>query len=146
MATRKTSAGDTTTGGPATPPIKKSARTAVEAAKPADKAREPEESPEERVYRTLYDGILDRRLAPGTKLKEIPLAQAFGVTRGVVRKTLARLATAKVVTLRSQHGASVAQPFAGGSRPDLRGPAADRGFRDRAAGRVDRRGPAQDLA
>lgn len=84
MATRKTSAGD--------------------------KAREIEASPEERVYRTLYEGILDRRLAPGTKLKEIPLAQAFGVTRGVIRKTLVRLAAAKVVTLRSQHGASVASP------------------------------------
>jgi len=110
MATRKTSAADTTSRGTATTPIRKTARAASETAKPADKARETEESPEERVYRTLYDGILDRRLAPGTKLKEIPLAQAFGVTRGVVRKTLARLATAKVVTLRSQHGASVASP------------------------------------
>ncbi len=67
-------------------------------------------APEEHVYRALYEGILDHRLAPGTKLKEIPIAEAFGVTRGVVRKALARLAAAKVVTLRSQYGATVADP------------------------------------
>lgn len=96
MATRKTSADAPTSRG-----------TAAKAAKPM---RGAEELPEERVYRTLYEGILDRRLAPGTKLKEVPLAQAFGVTRGVIRKTLVRLAAAKVVTLRSQYGASVASP------------------------------------
>lgn len=68
------------------------------------------DAPEERVYRTLYEGILDHRLLPGTKLKEVPLAEAFGVTRGVIRKALVRLATAKVVTIRSQYGASVASP------------------------------------
>ncbi|MBB3182031.1 GntR family transcriptional regulator [Variovorax sp. Sphag1AA] len=67
-------------------------------------------SPEERVYRTLYEGILDHRLLPGTKLKEVPLAEAFSVTRGVIRKALVRLAAAKVVTIRSQYGASVASP------------------------------------
>jgi len=70
----------------------------------------PSDSPEERVYRTLYEGILDHRLLPGTKLKEVPLADAFGVTRGVIRKALARLAAAKVVTIRSQYGASVPSP------------------------------------
>ena len=70
----------------------------------------PSSPPEERVYRTLYEGILDHRLAPGTKLKEVPLAEAFGVTRGVIRKALVRLASAKVVTIRSQYGASVASP------------------------------------
>ena len=70
----------------------------------------PSASPEERVYRTLYEGILDHRLPPGTKLKEVPLAEAFGVTRGVIRKALVRLASAKVVTIRSQYGASVASP------------------------------------
>jgi DNA-binding GntR family transcriptional regulator len=68
------------------------------------------ESPEDKVYRALFEGILDHRLPPGTKLKEVPLAEAFGVTRGVIRKVLGRLSTAKVVHLRSQHGATVAAP------------------------------------
>lgn len=67
-------------------------------------------TPEDRVYRALYEGILDQRLAPGTKLKEVPLAGAFGVTRGVVRKALTRLAAVKLVTMRAQHGATVASP------------------------------------
>ncbi len=109
MASRKTDAGAPVSRGAAGAPARKTgAKTG--AARAADKARATEESPEERVYRTLYEGILDHRLTPGTKLKEIPLAQAFGVTRGVIRKTLVRLAAAKVVTLRSQHGASVAKP------------------------------------
>lgn len=70
----------------------------------------PDASPEETVYQTLYEAIIDRRLQPGAKLKELPLAEAFGVTRSVVRKALMRLAAAKVVTLRNQHGATVASP------------------------------------
>lgn len=96
MATRKTSG---------TAPAARSAAT-----KATQPSRRADESADEHVYRTLYEGILERRLAPGTKLKEVPLAQAFGVTRGVIRKTLVRLAAAKVVTLKSQHGASVASP------------------------------------
>jgi DNA-binding GntR family transcriptional regulator len=67
-------------------------------------------SPDEAVYQTLYDAIIDRRLKPGAKLKEMHLAEAFGVTRGVVRKALARLAATKLVSLRNQHGATVAAP------------------------------------
>ena len=105
MPTRKTGA---TADDAVTP--RKPARATTGADRTAGKRATAAEPPEERVYRTLYNGILDRRLAPGTKLKEIPLAQAFGVTRGVIRKTLVRLAAAKVVTLRSQRGASVASP------------------------------------
>lgn len=67
-------------------------------------------NPEDRVYRTLYESILDHRLAPGTKLKEVPLAEVFGVTRSVIRKALTRLSAVKLVTLRPQHGAAVANP------------------------------------
>ncbi len=69
-----------------------------------------EESGEDRVYRVLFDSILEHRLAPGMKLKEVPLAEAFGVTRGVVRKALARLSALKLVNLRANRGAAVANP------------------------------------
>lgn len=69
-----------------------------------------EESGEDRVYRVLFDSILEHRLPPGMKLKEVPLAEAFGVTRGVVRKALSRLAALKLVSLRANHGAAVANP------------------------------------
>jgi DNA-binding GntR family transcriptional regulator len=70
----------------------------------------PATSPDEIVYQKLYEAIIDRRLKPGVKLKELPLAEAFGVTRSAIRKALMRLAAAKVVTLRNQHGATVAIP------------------------------------
>lgn len=66
------------------------------------------QSADETVYQTLYEAIIDRRLKPGAKLKELHLAEAFGVTRGTIRKVLTRLAAAKIVTLRNQHGATVA--------------------------------------
>lgn len=69
-----------------------------------------DENGEDRVYRVLFDSILEHRLTPGMKLKEVPLAEAFGVTRGVVRKALARLSALKLVSLRANHGAAVANP------------------------------------
>ncbi|MER1967792.1 GntR family transcriptional regulator [Castellaniella sp. GW247-6E4] len=69
-----------------------------------------EDSGEDRVYRVLFDSILEHRLTPGMKLKEVPLAEAFGVTRGVIRKALTRLAALKLVSLRANHGAAVANP------------------------------------
>lgn len=77
---------------------------------PGRQAPPASSSPDEEVYQTLYEAIIDRRLKPGAKLKELHLAEAFGVTRGVIRKALMRLATIKVVTLRNQYGATVAVP------------------------------------
>ncbi len=62
------------------------------------------------VYAAIHEAILDHRLAPGTKLKEVPLTELFGVTRNVVRKALARLAHERVVELRVNRGAVVASP------------------------------------
>lgn len=68
------------------------------------------------VYAAVHEAILDHRLAPGTKLKEVPLAELFGVTRSVVRKALARLAHERVVELRVNRGAVVASPSVEESR------------------------------
>ncbi|TMG94924.1 MAG: GntR family transcriptional regulator, partial [Betaproteobacteria bacterium] len=39
---------------------------------------------ENEIYRRIYDAVLDHRLQPGTKLKEVALDEAFGANRGVV--------------------------------------------------------------
>jgi len=70
----------------------------------------PGATPDEAVYAAIHEAILDHRLPPGTKLKEIPLAELFGVTRNVVRKALARLAHERIVELRANRGAIVASP------------------------------------
>lgn len=76
----------------------------------------PAASADEGVYAAIHEAILDHRLPPGTKLKEIPLAELFGVTRNVVRKALARLAHERVVELRTNRGAIVASPSVEESR------------------------------
>ncbi len=72
--------------------------------------------PEEEIYRRIHDAVLDHRLQPGTKLKEVALAGVFGASRGVVRKVLTRLAYDRLVALRPNRGATVASPSIGESR------------------------------
>ena len=67
---------------------------------------------ENEIYRRIYDAVLDHRLQPGTKLKEVALAETFGANRGVVRKVLTRLAYDRLVALRPNRGAVVAIPSA----------------------------------
>jgi DNA-binding GntR family transcriptional regulator len=67
-------------------------------------------SPEERVYTAIHAAIQDHRLVPGTKLKELTLAELFGVSRAVVRKVLERLAHMRLVDLRPNRAALVATP------------------------------------
>jgi DNA-binding GntR family transcriptional regulator len=76
----------------------------------------PAATPDEGIYAAIHEAILDHRLPPGTKLKEIPLAELFGATRNVVRKALARLAHERVVELRTNRGAIVASPSVEESR------------------------------
>lgn len=64
----------------------------------------------------IREAMLDHRLAPGTKLKEVALADVFGVTRNVVRKALARLANDRLIDLRPNRGAVVANPTVAESR------------------------------
>jgi len=65
---------------------------------------------EEDVQALMEQAILDQRLTPGTKLKEVHLAELFGVKRGLIRKVLTRLAHAKLVDREPNRAATVASP------------------------------------
>lgn len=65
---------------------------------------------EDEVLRRIEQAVLDHRLAPGTKLKEVQLANLFGVKRGLIRKVLARLAHSRLVEQTPNRGATVASP------------------------------------
>jgi len=68
------------------------------------------ESADARVYRSIFEGVLNRRLAPGTKLPEPELCALFGVGRAAVRRALEKLAYDGIVVLRPNRGAVIAQP------------------------------------
>ncbi len=65
---------------------------------------------EDRICDAVRTAILERRLAPGTKLQEIPLGEFFGVSRTIVRQALRRLAHDGIVALRDRRVAIVARP------------------------------------
>jgi len=67
---------------------------------------------EARICDAVRTAILDRRLAPGTKLQEIPLGAFFGVSRTIVRQALRTLAHEGLVALRDRRVAVVARPSA----------------------------------
>jgi DNA-binding GntR family transcriptional regulator len=65
---------------------------------------------EDEVLRQIEQAVIDHRLPPGTKLKEVQLAEVFGVKRGTIRKVLSRLAYSRLVDQLPNRGASVAKP------------------------------------
>ncbi len=67
---------------------------------------------EDDVLRQIEQAILDHKLPPGTKLKEVQLAEVFGVKRGTIRKVLARLVSSRLVAQQPNCGATVAKPSA----------------------------------
>ena len=67
---------------------------------------------EGRICEAVRTAILERRLAPGTKLQEIALGEFFGVSRTIVRQALRRLAHEGIVALRERRVAVVARPSA----------------------------------
>jgi DNA-binding GntR family transcriptional regulator len=67
---------------------------------------------ETRLCDAVRTAILERRLAPGTKLQEIPLGAFFGVSRTIVRQALRTLAHEGIVALRDRRVAVVARPSA----------------------------------
>lgn len=64
----------------------------------------------DRVYEAIYTAVVDHRLPPGARLREEELAQAFSVSRTLVRQALHRLAQDGVVLLRPNRGAQVPEP------------------------------------
>lgn len=64
----------------------------------------------ETIAADLALAIHEHRLAPGTKLSEDEVGHVFGVSRTVVRAALHRLAHDRLVELKRNRGAYVAQP------------------------------------
>jgi DNA-binding GntR family transcriptional regulator len=62
------------------------------------------------IYDRVYAAILERRLQPGAHLREVELAQMFGVGRTKVRQALAKLAAVGLVEVERNRGATVAAP------------------------------------
>ena len=67
---------------------------------------------ESHICGAVRAAILERKLAPGTKLPEAELGRHFGVSRTIVRQALRRLAHEGIVALRDRRVAVVARPSA----------------------------------
>lgn len=64
----------------------------------------------QRVYDAVYADLLEGRLTPGSRLREVELAARFEVSRTVVRQALQRLAQGGLVALQHNRGAQVVAP------------------------------------
>lgn len=67
---------------------------------------------ESHICGAVRAAILERRLAPGTRMPEAELGRQFGVSRTIVRQALRRLAHEGIVALRDRRVAVVARPSA----------------------------------
>ncbi|MCS4505067.1 GntR family transcriptional regulator [Arhodomonas aquaeolei] len=76
----------------------------------ATRAERTPRNRDDTIHRALSETIVDHRLAPGARLPEDALAEAFEVSRTSIRKALQRLALEHLVTLRTNRGAQVAKP------------------------------------
>jgi len=64
----------------------------------------------QRIVESITTAIVERRLAPGTKLAEQKIADIFKVSRTLVRQALNQLSRDRLVTLEPARGARVAEP------------------------------------
>jgi len=62
----------------------------------------------ERVFDAVRNAIIDGRIAPGTRLTERELCEAFGISRTVVREIARRLEAEKLATVIPHRGLTVA--------------------------------------
>ena len=67
---------------------------------------------EDEIIERIYDAVMERRLPPGTRLREAALCEAFGVRRSRIRRSLLLLASRNIVELHANRGASVSRPTA----------------------------------
>lgn len=73
-----------------------------------DHRSDPAEKPD--VYGRIRSAILERKLRPGTRLKEEQLAEVFEVSRARVRQALVALKRDGLVSIQPNRGAAVAKP------------------------------------
>ncbi|KTC51247.1 GntR family transcriptional regulator [Pseudomonas fluorescens ABAC62] len=71
------------------------------------------------IYPRLFDAILEQRIAPASRFTEESLGEAFGVSRSVIRRVLAKLSHQQVIILRPNQRAQVAAPDAQQTRQIL---------------------------
>jgi DNA-binding GntR family transcriptional regulator len=88
----------------------KAARTAAVATNNAAAEESTTARTPDAIYDAIYAAVIDHRLAPGSRLREEELAQAFGVSRTLVRQALHKLAQDGVILLRPNRGAQVPEP------------------------------------
>ena len=82
----------------------------------ADAAVAAEPGNTQRIVDAITTAIVERRLMPGTKLAEQPIADIFKVSRTLVRQALNQLSRDHLITLAPARGAFVAQPSVEESR------------------------------
>lgn len=68
------------------------------------------DAPQIEIYNRIWLSIAERKLKPGTRLKEEQLAEIFSVSRARVRQALSALEHDGLVTLVPNRGAFVSQP------------------------------------
>ncbi|WP_193334795.1 GntR family transcriptional regulator [Devosia beringensis] len=78
------------------------------AAAPGGEAVQAPQLVRERVFVLVRNAIVDGRLAPGTRLTERELCEAFGISRTVVREIARRLEAEKLATVIPHRGLTVA--------------------------------------
>jgi DNA-binding GntR family transcriptional regulator len=76
-----------------------------------DRTRPKVKTPED-VYTHMFSAIVDQRLLPGTKLNELALVEAFGMSRRAIGAALHRLTWERLVIVFPNRGAYVAAPEA----------------------------------
>ena len=64
------------------------------------------------IEATLLAAVVEGRIKPGSKLSENQLAEAFGVSRTLVREALTRLEARNIVLVKSRKGWFVVEPSA----------------------------------
>lgn len=74
------------------------------------KRKEAEAGPAAEICERIWLSIAERRLRPGTRLKEEQLAEVFDVSRARVRQALSILEGDGLVTILPNRGAFVAEP------------------------------------
>lgn len=65
---------------------------------------------EEAIHQVISGALLSARLTPGAPLREVALAEVFGVSRERIRKVLQRLGNERLLELIPNRGAFVAAP------------------------------------
>ncbi|MEC5318703.1 GntR family transcriptional regulator [Brenneria populi subsp. brevivirga] len=72
--------------------------------------QDDEQTDVERVCNAIYQAIFERRLEPNTRLVETKLAAALDTSRPVIRQALLLMAQRKLVEIKPNKGAEVAEP------------------------------------